>query len=387
MQSGHDLIVVGAGLVGLATAYFAQKAGAKVLVLDRGATAYEASSRATGFLSLRGETPEESPLALIAEKLWPTLDEELGYPTEWKQKGRIWVAINELEAEKLKHTWASFETTDIGFELIDGKRCREIVPAFTEDVIAGIYTPRSGHANTQRTSQAFAWAFQDLGGVIMEHTPVLSVIERSGKVAGVRTAGGDLHADKVVLAAGANNVALLDPFGVVYPTAPVRLEAMITTPLPPLFECCMIGHGISVRQTRRGNLQLNGGPHEWIDTDLEREPEKPTTPIVRNMVRRVLELLPIAKQAQLLRTWGGVVDITPDQMTIIHRFDTPSGLVVASAGGHGFGMAPSLGQALSELALHGATNAPISRLTLDRFKNLPRDWRLRKKWHAGSYNT
>lgn len=167
----------------------------------------------------------------------------------------------------------------------------------------------------------------------------------------------------------------------------MRLEALVTTPLPPLFEYCLIGHGLSLRQTRRGNIHVNGGPHEWIDMAIDQEPAKPNTPIVRNIVRRLYEMLPITKQAQLLRCWGGVVDITTDQMTIIHKFDTPAGLVAASAGGHGLGMAPSLGLALSGLAVNGATNAPIADLTLDRFKGLTPDWRAHKRWQAGSYNT
>jgi len=82
MMENFDVIIVGAGIVGLSTAWRAARAGARVLVLDKGPTAYEASSRATGYLSLRGETPEESPLAQAAERLWDGLDEELGYPTE-----------------------------------------------------------------------------------------------------------------------------------------------------------------------------------------------------------------------------------------------------------------------------------------------------------------
>jgi sarcosine oxidase subunit beta len=384
---GYDLIVVGAGIVGLATAYFARKAGARVLVLDQGAIANEASSRATGFLSLRAETPEEKPLAELAESLWPDLDSELGYPTEWTQKGRLWAAFNERELVELRKLYKSFETTDIGFELIEGKACRALLPALSEQVAAGIFTPRSGHANPQRAAQAFAWAFLDQGGEILEDNAVYAVIEDGGKVAGVRSARGDLAAGQVALCAGANNVTLLEPFGVIFPAAPVRLEAMVTTPLPPLFEYCFIGHGLSVRQTRRGNLHLNGGPHEWINTEVDREPEKPNTPIVRNMARRLLEVFPIAREAQLLRCWAGVVDITADQMTIIHRFGAPNGLVVVAAGGHGLGMAPALGLAVSELALNGATNAPIHALTLDRFKSISPRWRAAKGWQAGSYNT
>jgi sarcosine oxidase subunit beta len=386
-MESYDVIVVGAGIVGLSTGYYLQKAGAKVLVLDKGATAYESSSRATGYLSLRGETPEECPLAQVAEELWSTLDDELGYPTEWTPKGRLWAALNETDMKELEELMVSFSKTNIEFKLIDGNACREIVPSLSEKALGGIHTTRSGHANPQRTSQAFAWAFSDLGGVIKEYTPVYSVIEKSGRVVGVRTTDTEYHADRVVLCAAAQNAILMNQFGVTFPVAPVRLEAMITTPLPPLFDVCFIGNGISIRQTKRGNLHVNGGPHEWIDVEIDQESEKPNTPIVRHIAHRLLEAMPIAKNAQLLRCWAGIVDVTPDQMTLIHRFETPAGLVAASAAGHGFGMAPALGKALSELTLNGGTNLPISFLTLDRFKKISPDWRQRKNWHAGSFNT
>lgn len=383
----YDIVVVGAGIVGLSTAYRAQKAGAQVLVLDRGAIAHEASSRATGYLSLRGETPEECPLAQVAERIWPELDEELGYPTEWTQKGRLWIAISERELEDLKLLHRSFQTTDIGFEFIDAPTCRALVPALSEATLGGIYTPRSGHANPQRTSHAFAWALQDLGGEIREHTPVLSVLERAGRAVGVRTAMGDIHADRVILCAAAQNALLLEPFGIIFPVAPVRVEALVTTPMPPLFEQALICNGLAIRQTQRGNIHMNGGPHEWIDIELDAEPTKPNTPLIRNIARRALEVMPVLRSAQMLRAWSGIVDVAPDQMTIIHRFDRPTGLLAASASGHGFGMAPALGVALCDLALEGRTALPIHRLTLDRFEGIPSTWRVRQRWEAGAFNT
>ncbi|MBP1881771.1 NAD(P)/FAD-dependent oxidoreductase [Sinorhizobium mexicanum] len=387
-MNNYDVIVVGSGLLGLSTAYHAQKSGARVLVIDRGSVAYEASSRATGYLSLRADDPDEAPLAGMAEKLWDTLDEELGYPTEWTQKGRLWVAFSDKQVEELKGTYKAFTRADFGFELIDADACRKLIPILSPETRAGLYTPRSGHANPQRVSQAFAWAFQDHGGTILEHTPVYSVIEEAGKVKGVKTKSGDLYAERVVLCAGGYNAKLLEPFGVLFPVATVRLEALVTTPLPPMYEVGFIGlNGLSIRQTRRGNLHANGGPHEWVDVDADSEPNKPNTPIVRNLVRRMIEAFPVAKGAQLLRTWAGVLDITRDQKTIIHRFDHPEGLLVAAGAGHGFGMAPAIGIAMSELTLNGATNAPIKGLGLERFSTLSPNWKAEKQWHAGSYNT
>lgn len=386
-MENYDVIVVGAGLVGLSTAYRAQKAGAKVVVIDRGPVAYEASSRATGYLSLRAETPPESPLAQMAEKIWPTLDEELGYPTEWKQKGRLWAAFSDAELADLKTTYKVFSQTDIQFDFIDPQACREIIPILTPEVRAGIYTSRSGHANPQRVSQAFAWAFQDLGGTIAEHTPVYEVLTSGGKVTGVRTSKGVINGGRVVLAAAGYNANLLAPLGILFPVASVRLEAMVTTPLPPAYDVCFIGNGISVRQTLRGNLHSNGGPHEWVDLNPDQEPAKPNTPIIRNIARRIGEVFPVAKSLQMLRSWAGIVELTPDLITIVERFEEPEGLVAAAGAGHAFGMAPSLGVALAELALEGKTSAPVEDLGLSRFAGLTPNWRAERNWAAGTYNT
>ncbi|MGO4568759.1 NAD(P)/FAD-dependent oxidoreductase [Rhizobium sp. 2YAF20] len=387
-MNNYDVIVVGSGLLGLSTAYNAQKAGARVLVIDRGPVAYEASSRATGYLSLRADDPDEAPLAQMAEKLWDNLDEELGYPTEWTQKGRLWVAFSDKQVEELHETLKAFKRADFGFEIIDADACRKLIPILSNETRAGLYTPRSGHANPQRVSQAYGWAFQDVGGTIIENNPVYYVLEEAGKVKGVRASTGDIYADRVVLCAAGYNAKLLHPFGVEFPVATVRLEALVTTPLPPMYDVGFIGlNGLSIRQTKRGNLHANGGPHEWVDVDADQEPAKPNTPIVRNLVRRMIEAFPVAAGAQLLRTWAGVLDITKDQKSIIHKFDHPEGLLVAAGAGHGFGMAPAVGIAMAELALKGKTEAPVERLSLDRFASLSPNWKVEKQWNPGAYNT
>lgn len=383
----YDVIVVGAGIVGLATAWRARKAGARVLVLDKGATAGEASSRATGFLSLCGASPLEAPLAAVAEVLWDGLDEELGYPTEWTRKGRLWAAITPEELAELHASFPAYQKNVGGFELLDGQGCRAVVPALSPGTLGGIHTPRAGHANPQRTSQAFAWAFQDLGGEIREHTPVLGVLAGGGRVAGVATPGGTIHAGSVVLCAGAHIGPLLAPLGLTFPVVPVRLDAMVTAPLPPMFEQAMVVHGLAIRQTRRGNLHLNGGPHEWLEADVATDMAKPSTPVVRQIARRLIEVFPSLRNAQLLRSWAGVIDTTPDLVTIVHAFDAPAGLVAASSAGHGFGMSPALGAALADLALGGRTDLPVGALGLSRFSTLPQDWRRVWNWQPGSYNT
>lgn len=382
-----DVVIIGAGIIGLSAGFWLARAGAKVVILDKGRIGWEASARATGFLSLRGEQPLESPLAVAAERLWLTLDEELGTPTEWQPRGRLWAAITEDEWRELQDTYQLFAQTDIPFRLIDGKEARRIVPCLPDTVIGGIHTTRSGHANPQRATQAFAWGFLARGGQILEFTPATGILTAGGKVVGVETPQGTIATDVVVNCAGPQIDLIAQMAGVHVPVASARLEAMITAPLPPLFDVAMVAHGLSLRQTKRGNIHFNGGPHEWIDVDLTTEPAKPNTPIIRNMARRLAELFPSLANVQVLRSWAGIVEMTPDVNCVIERLREPDGMIIATTSGHGFGMAPSVGMAVCELALNGRTSMPIEALGLARFERLDPNWKVRRRWTAGHCNT
>ena len=382
-----DAVVIGAGIIGLSAGCRLTKRGAKVVVLDKGRVGWEASGRATGFLSLRGEQPLEAPLAAAANKLWMTLDEELGYPTEWMPGGRLWVALEENGWRELKDLREPWNAAGIPVKLIDGSAARAIVPCLSDHTIGGLHTDRGGHANPQRATQAFAWALRDRGGDIRENTPATGITVSGGKVNAVETPAGAIATPIVIDAAGPQTALIAAMVGVKVPMAPVRLEAMVTVPLPRLFDVAMVGHGLSLRQTRRGNIHFNGGPHEWIDVDLTSEPAKPNTPIVRNIARRLAELFPSLAQTAVLRSWAGVVEVTPDQTCIIERLAAPDGMIIASASGHGFGLAPSLGQAIAGLALEKRSPIPIEGLGLSRFAGLDPNWREKRRWTAGAYNT
>lgn len=382
-----DVVIIGAGILGLSSGYWLAKAGARVVILDKGRVAWEASGRATGFLSLRGEQPLEAPLAVAANELWMTLDEELGYPTEWISGGRLWIALDQAEWDELQALCPQWRNAGIPVRLADGGEARRIAPCLSDAILGGLYTTRGGHANPQRASQAFAWAFRDRGGEVRENCPALDIRTTDGKVTAVRTPAGDIATPMVINCAGPQVALVASMVGIRVPIAPVRLEAMVTVPLPRLFDVAMVGHGLSLRQTRRGNIHFNGGPHEWIDVDLTSEPAKPNTPIVRNIARRLAELFPSLAHVQALRSWAGIVEVTPDQTCIIERLSAPEGMIIATASGHGFGLAPSLGQAIAGLALDGRSPITIAGLGLGRFADLDPEWRRQRRWTAGAYNT
>jgi sarcosine oxidase subunit beta len=169
--------------------------------------------------------------------------------------------------------------------------------------------------------------------------------------------------------------------------ASARVEIIATVPVDPLFEVGVSAPSLYGRQTRRGNVIFGGGPHEWTDVAPDGEPAKPSTPLVRNIARRLAELFPPLATVPVLRSWAGVVEQTPDYSPILDRLESPAGFVMATASGHGFGLCPAIGKVVSELVTKGTSSIAVEGLTLGRFAGLEPGWRQARHWTAGAYNT
>ncbi|MGH7318575.1 MAG: NAD(P)/FAD-dependent oxidoreductase, partial [Candidatus Rokuibacteriota bacterium] len=266
-------------------------------------------------------------------------------------------------------------------DALDPKQLKELVPIVGDNAIGGIYTHFGGHANPQRTVQAYAWALQDHGGRIVQHTTVTRLNAAGGRVTSIDTTRGTYGADSVIIAAGPQTGLLAAMVGASLPLAPARVEMIVTEPLPLMFRGGVDGNGLYGRQTLRGNLVYGGGPHEWIDVPDMATPEQPTTPLVRNLARRLAELFPGAAHLRLIRSWGGIVENTPDGIPVVDRLASPDNVVVATMSSVGFGLSPAVGRAISELVVHGrCLFADLSPLRLSRFADTPPDWREQAGW-------
>ena len=142
------------------------------------------------------------------------------------------------------------------------------------------------------------------------------------------------------------------------------------------------GNGLYGRQTKRGNLAYGGGNQEWIDMWTLQSPEKPNTPTIRNISKRLNQLYPIAESLRVIRSWGGVVEQTQDGVGVIDTLDHPVNFAVISLSGDGFGISPATGVTASELILHGESPSLFEDFSAKRFSAVPRDWRERQGWAA-----
>jgi sarcosine oxidase subunit beta len=373
--NGAAVVIVGGGATGLSAGWWLAREGVDVLVIDKGIVGWEASGRNGG-----GCTHPFSPLFREEQRLWPMMDELLGYPTEFRGK-RIRIAMDEEQMQRYGNARQHAVRQGFVSEKLDARQVRDLVPLAGEDIAGGYLHHFGGHANPQRTVQAYAWALQDHGGRVLQQTTVLGFQTTAGKVTAVQTDRGTIGCETLVIAAGPQISHLAASLGVRVPMVAARAEMIVTEPLPLMPIGGVDGNGLYGRQTLRGNLAYGGGPHEWLEINDNTVPHRSSTPLMRNIAVRVAELFPRAAHARVIRSWAGIVENTPDGRPVIERMASPNNLIIATLSSIGFGLSPATGHAVRDLVIDGSCGfADLSSFSLSRFDRLEPDWIDRQGW-------
>jgi sarcosine oxidase, subunit beta len=373
--NGAAVVVVGGGVTGLSAAWWLARSGVDVLVLDKGVVGWEASGRNGG-----GASHYHSPLFHEEQRLWPRMDELLGYPTEYRRE-RVIFALTESDLAAYRGMAAEGRRLGYSVDDLNPRDVRALVPMASEANIGGVHLHYGGQANPQRTVQAYAWALQDLGGRIAQHTPVSRIVEEGGRIVAVQTPRGRIGLDALVVAAGPQTGMLLQTAGVRLPLGYGRAEMIVTEPAPLMKIGGVDGNGLYGRQTLRGNLAFGGGPHEWIELAADGPVARPTSPLTRNLARRVAELMPGAANLRLIRSWAGVIENTPDGRPVLDRLENPANLIVATMSSVGFGLSPASGHAIRDLVVDGRCSfTNLDKLKLSRFDKVDDDWLEVRGW-------
>ena len=363
-------VVVGAGIVGAATALSLAGAGADVVVLERHRPGAMASGWTLAGVRQSGRDPAELALAREAVRLWAGLDDRLGAPTGYRRTGNLRLARDEGEAAAIRAMVEDQRARGLAIELLEGAALREAAP-LGPGVLLASFCATDGQAEPMAALHAFRAAGERAGVRIRPGTAVRRLVARGGRLRGVEIAEGLVGADACVLAAGVGTNDLLAPLGLEVPMTPGLVAAVETEPLPPALGP-VIGVAradLAIRQRADGRIRLTGGvePADVGITDRDGAPRvSPPAGAVRGALERATAVLPLVERAPVAEVWGGLIDLAPDGLPTLDRAPGVDGLVVAAGfSGHGFGIAPAVGPALADLAL-GRARSDLAAFRFDR---------------------
>ena len=346
-----------------------------MLILEAGLIGWGASGRNGG-----GCTHHHSPLFREEQRLWPMMDELLGYPTEFRPN-RIRIGLNQQQCDLYREGLLNGAYHGLRAEALDPKTIRAHVPFAGDDVHGGYFYHFGGHANPHRTLQAYAWALEDCGGRIIQHAAAAAFVMQGRRAVGVETNQGLFGCDHLVIAAGPRIGELAALLGIHVPLVSARAEMIVTEPLPLMETGGVDGNGLYGRQTLRGNLAYGGGPHEWADLGDVIGTRPYSTPLQGSVARRLAALFPKIAHARVIRSWAGFIENTPDGRPVLERPNALDNVTIASLSGVGFGLSPASGHAIRDLVVDGACSfADIAPFGLSRFAHLEPDWQVMQGW-------
>jgi sarcosine oxidase, subunit beta len=368
-----SLVIVGGGLMGLSAAWHVRRAGrhVDVVVLERGQVGAAASGASAAGVRVMGRDPAERALALASLARWPELARELEAETGYRRGGGLRVALDD-EAWRQVPAWVAEQRGDgVPVEVVDAAAARRLAPGIAPSCLGGVLGAIDGQAEAMATVGAFATAARRLGARVAEGVGARAlVVERDRVVAVARTDGGRQPCDVAVVAAGAWSAALLAPLGVRLPLETRALQMLLTEPAPPTLEPVVSAfeRKLSLKQLAGGAYLIGGG---W-PADIPDQPANRWT-LRDNSVRASLEVArdvhPPTGRSALARGWAGLEAFTPDDLPVLGPVPGVEGLVVAAGfSGHGFALAPVVGDVLARLVRGDDARADLWRgLRVDRF--------------------
>jgi sarcosine oxidase subunit beta len=368
-----DVIIIGGGISGAAAAWELAREGHSVTLLEARALAAMASGWTLGGVRQSGRHPAELPLARAAVDIWAGLAEALGADVGYRRGGNLRLARDNAEAGAIRALVDRQRAQGLDLAFLDGPaEVRAVAPALSERIVAASYCPSDGHADPVASVAAFAGAARRHGAVIREGIRVTGLIRQGGRMTGVETAQGPLHADRVVLAAGVHAPELLAPLGLVLPLELRLVSVLQTVPLPPMLDQVLgvANADCAARQEIGGRLRVTTGIGPW-QRPLEgwrAEDLHPSAADVALLGVRIAGILPAFRAAPLARLWGGLIDLTPDGLPVLDAPPETPGLVIAAGfSGHGFCLGPVTGRIVADLVLGRQERHPIAPFRLARF--------------------
>jgi len=414
-----DVVVIGAGVIGISTAWFLVQRGLSVLVCEKGRVAGEQSSRNWGWIRQQARDPAELPIMIDSINIWEKLSRELGDDIGFTRQGVLYLAQSEKELAHQEEWLETASQHQLDTRILSSAEVDRLVKDKPGQWRGGMLTASDGRAEPFKAVPAFARAIHKQGGLIRENCAVRSVERQAGRISGVVTEHGAVKTQAVLCAGGAWSSLFLANIGVTLPQLTVRATVARTGAAPDIFSGGAALGEIAIRRRQDGgytvasgdinehfigadsfrhffkflpaftkstrfmSLRIGGNLIErllptrrWGDEEITPFEKTrvlnplPSKKALRQMHQGIARYLPSLAGIPFEEAWAGMIDVTPDVVPVMDEIASHPGLFLATGfSGHGFGIGPGAGQVMANLVMGKSAGYDLKRFRMSRFSD------------------
>jgi sarcosine oxidase subunit beta len=371
-KRGYDIVIVGAGGHGLATAhYLAKNHGiTDVAVLEKGWLGGGNLARNTTLIRSNYLWDESTTIYEHSLKLWEGLEDDLGYPILFSQRGVLNLAHSEQDVRDSVRRVEANKLNGVDAEWVEPDEIAKICPIvnLSRDirypVLGATYQPRAGIAKHDYVGWGFARSADAAGIDLIQGCEVTGFTVDGDRVSGVQTTRGAIGAGRVLLCAAGNTTTLTDLLGLRTPVQSRPLQAVVSELLEPVHPTVVMSNAVHVyvSQAHKGELVMGAGVDAYNGYG-----QRGSFHVIERQMAAAVELFPVFARAHLLRSWAGIVDVCPDASPIVGKTPYEGLYLNCGWGTGGFKGTPGAGWCLAEMLATGEPHPYIAPYSLDRF--------------------
>ena len=370
-KRGYDVIIIGGGGHGLATAYYlVRKHGLRdVAVLERGAIGLGNSGRNTQVVRSNYFYPASCAFYNHSLKLYEGLGRELNFNVMLSQRGVLNLAHSEHDLEMQRRWCNAIRMNGIDSDMVSPAEIQALAPPLSFDgrhpILGGFIQRRGGICRHDAVVWGYARRASALGVDIVQNCEVTGFSITDGRVRGVHTSRGFIAADKVVMSAAGYSSELARLAEITIPINTMALQAMVTEPIKPVLNTMVISGLVHayVSQSDRGEIVIGGGADAYNSYA-----QRGGLPQMRGVLGAVVELFPSFSRLRLMRQWAGRVDITPDTRPLMGLTPIEGLFINCGWGTGGYKAIPAGGDTMAHTVATGRAHPLIEKFSLNRFQ-------------------
>jgi sarcosine oxidase subunit beta len=370
----YEVIVVGAGGHGLATAYYlAKEHGVRdVAVLEKGWLGGGNTGRNTTIIRSNYLWDESARIYDHAVKLWEGLSRELNFNVMFSQRGVLNLAHNLHDLQEIRRRLHANRLNGIDSEFLTPAQIKRLEPLLNTargaryPVLGASLQRRGGTARHDAVAWGYARGADALGVDIIQNCEVTGIRTRAGRVDSVATTRGAIRCAKLALVAAGHSSVLAAMAGFRLPIESFPLQALVSEPVKPCVNTVIMSNAVHgyISQSDKGELVIGAGTDQFTSYS-----QRGSFHVIEHTLQAIVELFPVFSRMKMLRQWGGIVDVTPDRSPIIGLTPVVNLFINCGWGTGGFKATPGSGHVFAHAVAKGEPHPIAAPFALERFSS------------------